>query len=143
MIPKPTDRDLGRSDLLDYRMATVPGLEAFITATLACWIRRAVAAESRVKELEARFARAAAKIDGVDYRDEHFRANATPDELRDIILGLSEKVAELEAVNAKLVKAGQAMLRIHGVEEYRNGTPIPCPCDGCKMTREVLAEATT
>lgn len=41
------------------------------------------------EELANRIQRAMDKVAGVDYREGHFRDNATPDELRVIVLGLA------------------------------------------------------
>ena len=43
----------------------------------------------RIAELECIIARAKAKVDGADYREGHMRDNLTPDECRDVILGLA------------------------------------------------------
>jgi len=55
-------------------------------------------------------------------------------------IGWESALKRAEPVNAELLAAIEAMLRIHGTEEYRNGKPIPCPCDGCKLARAALAK---
>lgn len=62
--------------------------------------------------LAKRLAEAAAMTDGVDYQIEHFRANRTPNELRDVILGLAVRLAEQSQVIDRLVEACRDSMRL-------------------------------
>ena len=54
--------------------------------------------QAEAERLQTEHARALAAVDGVDYREGHYRDNTTPDELRCIVLGLALKIERLDAL---------------------------------------------
>lgn len=78
---------------------------------------RVLAAE--VERLRAEHTRALAKVDwlpllsnrnSTDYREGHLRDNTTPDELRDIVLGLALKIGRLQTID-RLVKPTECITK--------------------------------
>jgi len=71
--------------------------------------RRARKAEADNADLRRQLAEAIARVDGVDFREGHWRDNCTPDELREVILGLAIQLATARAEGmeaaAQLVKS--------------------------------------
>ncbi len=60
-------------------------------------VREYVKQAEKIERLQAERTRALVKVDGIDYQEGHFRDNTTPDELRDIVLGLALKIERLRA----------------------------------------------
>lgn len=61
--------------------------------------------EKRIEELQSQITNTRMRVEGVDYRIGHFRDNTTPDELREIVLGLALQLEPAEAENRKLREA--------------------------------------
>ncbi len=79
---------------------------------------------AKVERLQKQHKRALEKVDGVDYRVGHFRDNATPDELRDIVLGLALVNKRLDK---RLATAHDEMKRTVDVLTERNADHLNEP----------------
>ena len=98
-LPELTEADKRALDELDMTPILGPPEERLKRAVLFAVdrMREKNRLQAEIEQLKDANARALAKVDGVDYREGHFRDNTTPDELRDIILGLALTIERLKA----------------------------------------------
>lgn len=93
-IPEPTPGDLAREAAFDYRGDAIKGAPS-VYAHLACWIRRAVAAEARANRAEAEVARL--NVENEAAVDQMVSLEAERDQLRTMVGTLAKTLRDVKA----------------------------------------------